>query len=78
MKSTPGMFTGQPNALEICLAGALEVALVVELLDGLLGRIAADEVVGEGQLADAGVDGFCPLSIASGSATALLLTWFMV
>jgi hypothetical protein len=44
------------NRPEVHLAGALEVALVVEPLDGFLRRVTAGEVVGELELADARVE----------------------
>jgi hypothetical protein len=42
------------NSPEIYLACALEVPLVIELLDSLLSRVTIGKVVGELQLADTG------------------------
>src|SRR5277367_5347804 len=42
---------------QVNLTRALKVALVIKLLDGLLGRITVVEVVRKLQLADAGLDG---------------------
>src|SRR4029079_3100867 len=53
---------------EIRLTGTLKVAFVVELLDRFLGRVAVGKVVGELQLADAGLhDGGLLFRESSGS-----------
>ena len=55
----PLRHTGKRYRPDISLYGPLEVHFIKQLLDGCIGRVAVGEIMGEFQLADTGVEGFC-------------------